>query len=69
MKMFRTKTALLTALMGATALTLSAGMAGADGDSPPQLVEMPRQSNTSSGVPPVGAPEGFVISILQYSPS
>ncbi|WP_143831210.1 TonB-dependent receptor [Octadecabacter temperatus] len=53
----------LAALLGATALMLPAQVAISDGDSPPLVVEMPRQENTSVGVPPVSAPQGFVISI------
>lgn len=53
----------LAALLGATSLILPAHDARADGDSPPQVVTMPRQENTSPGVAPVAAPSGFVISI------
>ncbi|MGJ8610127.1 MAG: hypothetical protein ACSHWY_03465 [Octadecabacter sp.] len=53
----------LAALLGATTLVLPAQVAHADGDGPTLVVEMPSQENTSPGVPPVGAPQGFVISI------
>lgn len=61
--MFKTYKSTLGALLGATALALPAQVARADGDSPAQVVELPRQENTSIGVPPIGAPQGFVISI------
>lgn len=53
----------LAALLGATALVVPAQVAQSDADSPPLVVELPRQENTSPGVPPVSAPSGFVISI------
>ena len=61
--MIKNKKSALAALLGATALVVPAQVAKSDGDSPPIVVEMPRQENTSQGVPPVGAPQGFVISI------
>jgi len=52
------------ALLGATALVLPAQVvAQSVGDISTQTVELPRQENTSPGVPPVAAPQGFVISI------
>lgn len=52
------------ALMGATALGLLVTPTWAQEDvAPGTAVVMPRQNNTSPGVAPTGAPEGFVISI------
>ncbi|MBU2994026.1 hypothetical protein Q4555_15230 [Octadecabacter sp. 1_MG-2023] len=62
MTMMNRKSA-LAALLGATALVVPAQVAKADSDSPPIVVEMPRQENTSIGAAPVAAPSGFVISI------
>lgn len=58
------KTPIKAALMGATAMALLAVPVLAQEDiAPGTVVVMPSQNNTSDGVPPVAAPEGFVISI------
>ncbi len=67
MMIMKNRKSAFAALLGATALVMPVQMASAQegrvDTGPSILVELPRPENTSAGVPPIAAPQGFVISI------